>query len=218
MAETSVLQRVPTWGKFLAGGVLVALIGAGYSFVFHSDISTQIERARKQTKDLEAELQLQKEAQASYLADRDELATRQQKQKDLNKALPEETEPASFLSAIQQVANVSGVDLKAWSPLDEQPQAFFARVPMKVELTGRYHQIAKFLYEVGRQDRIINMENVELSDPKPSGEDVLLRARCLATTFHLVKAKPKAPAAPGTPGAPGAAPAPGLPAAPGGKP
>ena len=58
---------------------------------------------------------------------------------------------------------------------------------MRLQLTGRFHQIAKFIYEVGKQDRIINMENLELTDPKVEGEDVVLKANCLATTFHLLK-------------------------------
>jgi len=73
-------------------------------------------------------------------------------------------------------------------------------VPMRLQITGRFHQIAKFIYEVGKQDRIINMENLELGDPKVEGEDVVLKASCLATTFHLTKKAP--PPVPGTPAAP----------------
>ena len=31
------------------------------------------------------------------------------------------------------------------------------KVPMKLQITGRFHQIAKFVYEVGKQDRIIGV-------------------------------------------------------------
>jgi type IV pilus assembly protein PilO len=88
------------------------------------------------------------------------------------------------------VSNVSGVDLKGWKPEEEQAQAFYAKVPMRLDLGGRFHQIAKFMYEVGRLDRIINIENIELSEPKIVGDDVDLKAHCLATTFHALKAKP----------------------------
>ena len=121
--------------------------------------------------------------------------------------LPADSEAAAFLSSIQQVSNVSGIDLQGWKPEEEQSQAFFAKVPMRLELSGRFHQIAKFMYEVGRLDRIINVENIELSNPKVEGDDVVLKARCLATTFHSLKPKVKPVAA-----AAGAAPAPGAPA------
>src|SRR3954469_978456 len=209
MASLS-LNRLPIAGKIGVGAVLCALLGVAYYVLLHTDVAARIDRERGKTAELQTELSRQRQSQASYFADRDELAMRQQKQRELNKVLPTETEAATFLSALQAVSNISGIDLKAWTPQEEVPQAFFAKVPMRLQITGRFHQIAKFVYEVGKQDRIINMENLELSDPKVEGEDVVLKASCLATTFHLIKKAPPPPA----PGAPGAARAP---APPGGK-
>lgn len=202
MASLS-LNRLPIAGKIGVGAVFCTLLGVAYYVLLHTDVAARIDRESMETGQLEAELQRQKQAQASYFADRDELAMRQQRQRDQNKILPAETEAATFLSALQTVSNISGIDLKAWTPMEEVPQTFFAKVPMKLQITGRFHQIAKFIYEVGKQDRIINMENLELSDPKLEGEDVVLKANCLATTFHLIKkAAPPAAAAP-APAAPG---------------
>ena len=215
MASLS-LQKLPLAAKVGVGVALCTIVALGYYVVLHTEVSSRIDQAKRITGELDAQLSQQKQAQSSYFADRDELAMRQQKQRELNKVLPAETESASFLSALQQVSNLAGIDLKAWSPLDERAEAFFAKVPMKLEISGRFHQIGKFMYEVGKQDRIINIENIELSDPKAQGDDVVLKAKCLATTFHLLKAKP-APA-PGTPGAPATAAPPAPPPAPrGGK-
>jgi type IV pilus assembly protein PilO len=191
------LNRLPVVGKVGVGAVLCTLLGVAYYVLLHTDVAARIDRERAKTAELETELSKVKQAQASYFADRDELAMRQQKQRELNKVLPADTEAAAFLSALQAVSNISGIDLKAWSPQEEVPQTFYAKVPMKLQITGRFHQIAKFVYEVGKQDRIINMENLELSDPKIEGEDVVLKASCLATTFHLLKKA--APSAASTP-------------------
>ena len=189
------LSRLPIAGKIGVGAVLCALLGVAYYVLLHTDVAARIDREKHQSGELDAELSRQKQSQASYFADRDELAMRQQKQRELNKVLPTDTEAATFLSALQAVSNISGIDLQAWTPMEEVPQAFFAKVPMRLKITGRFHQIAKFIYEVGKQDRIINMENLQLGDPKLVGEDVILKADCLATTFHLIKKAP-APAAP----------------------
>ena len=192
------LNRLPIVGKVGVGVVLCTLLGVAYYVLLHTDVAARTDQERSKTAELETELSKVKQSQASYFADRDELAMRQQKQRELNKVLPTETDAASFLSAIQAVSNISGIDLKAWFPMEEVPQTFYAKVPMKLQITGRFHQIAKFVYEVGKQDRIINMENLELSEPKTEGEDVILKANCLATTFHLLK---KATPAPTTPSA-----------------
>ncbi len=213
-ANQSSLAKLSPPAKVGVGGLLMILVAALYWVVFYSDVSAKIKAAENEQSRLRGELATQQQAQASYIQDKDDLATRQQRQATLNKALPAETEAPAFLSALQQVANVSGVDLKAWQPMDEQTQAFYAKFPMKLELTGRFHQIAKFAYEAGRVERIINVENIEMSDPKLDGDEMQVKAKCLATMFHAVKAKP--PPAPTAPKPPASA-APGAPGAPGGK-
>ncbi|CAN5729814.1 N/A [soil metagenome] len=191
-AKESALAKLGTPAKLGIGGAIVLLIGLGYWVVLYSDISAKITSAENVNKAKKKELTDQQLLQTTYLNDKDELARRQQQQGELNRVLPADAEAPSFLSALQQIANVSGVDLKAWQPLEEQQQTFSAKVPMRLEMTGRFHQIAKFTYEAARVQRIMNVENLELSDPKLEGDEVQLKARCVAIAFHAVKPKPVA--------------------------
>jgi type IV pilus assembly protein PilO len=197
------LTKLSVPAKIGVGVFLVMGAGVLYWVVFFTDISSKIEAATRHAAEMQTELAKQQQAQAGYLVDRDELVMRQQRQRELNKILPADSEAAAFLSSIQQVSNVSGIDLQGWRPEEEQSQAFFAKVPMRLELSGRFHQVAKFMYEVGRLDRIINVENIELAEPKVEGDDVVLKVKCLATTFHSLK--PKAPAAAASAAAPAGA-------------
>jgi type IV pilus assembly protein PilO len=201
----SALAKLSTPAKAGIGAALVVLIALGYWVVFYSDVSAKITQAQNTNTAKKKELADQQVVQTTYLNDKDELARRQQQQGELNRVLPAEAEAPSFLSALQQIANVSGVDLKAWQPMEEQQQTFYAKVPMRLEMTGRFHQIAKFTYEAARVQRIMNVENLELTEPKLEGDEVQLKAKCVAIAFHAVKPKPV-----GAPGAPpgGAAPAP----------
>lgn len=199
------LSKLSLPAKVGFGVFLVLIVAVGYYVVLHTDVVAKIEQEGRRSKDLENQIVTLRAAEASYIQDREELAMRQQKQRELNKILPAETESAAFLSAIQQVSNISGTNLKAWQPQEEVPSTFYAKVPMRLELSGKFHQIGKFMFEIGKQDRIINLENVELTDAKQEGEDVVLKANCLATTFHLIK-----PAAP-KPGDPPQAAQPGAP-------
>lgn len=181
------LGRLPMPARIGVGVGLVALVGVAYYLIFFSEVSGQIEAARLREGQLRGELSDAKKAEFAYQKDLAELSQRQQRQRELNKVLPSTTEYPAFLSSVQNVANVSGVALTAWSPSSEVNDKFYARIPMKVELTGRYHQIAKFFYGVGQLDRIINIENISLTDPKVVGEDVLLRAEGLATAFRALE-------------------------------
>ena len=188
------LSKLSLAAKVGAGIFLFMIVGVLYWVVLFTDVSAKIDTAVRNAAELQSKLVAQQQAQASYLVDRDELVMRQQRQRELNKVLPADTEAAAFLSSIQQVSNVSGIDLKGWKPEEEQTQAFFAKVPMRLDLSGRFHQVAKFMYEIGRLDRIINIENIDLKDPKLEGDDVVLNVKCLATTFHSLKPKTPPPA------------------------
>jgi type IV pilus assembly protein PilO len=197
-------NSLPIAGRIGFGAFILAASAGAFYFLFYADVVDQVAKERTRTATLQAEENVQKQAQLSYFADRDELAIREQREREFNKILPAETEAAGFLSTIQQVSNVAGISLNAWQPQEEQTQSFFAKVPMKLEVTGRFHQLAKFMFEVGRTDRIINVENIELSEPKVVGDEVVLKAKCLTTTFHLLKpvATPAAGTAPAVPGSP----------------
>jgi len=172
--------------------LLPGLLGLLYFVVFYNDLTTKIETAQRQQTSLKNDLSAQQQAQASYLADRDELALRQQRQREFNKVLPATAESAAFLSAVQQVSNVSGVDLEAWRPEPIAMAQYYAKVPMRLEMKGYFHQVLKFAHEIGKVDRIINLENIELKlNPASKEERALLNVRCLATAFHAIQATPE---------------------------
>ncbi len=215
MAESR-LNTNSTSAKVAVAILIAALVVGGFYMGVYQDLSNKVDGAASQTTALQADLQRLRGARVAYLADKQKLNEKQLQQKDFNRALPELTESASFLSAVQQVANVSGVDLKSYTPVDEVPQSFYSKIPMKLELRGKFLQIAKFTYELGRVERIINVENIELQQPKSEGEDVVLTAKCLATAFRM---NGKGAAVPGVPGgAAASAPSAPLPPGPGAKP
>jgi len=185
--QTSVLNKLPLVGRIGVGAGLVALVGIAYYLVFYGDIETSIKTAQGQEQQLRTDLAEARKNEFAYQKDLAELTDRQQRQRELNKVLPVETEYPSFLSAVQSVANVSGIGLTAWTPQAEVNEKFYARVPMKVTLVGRYHQVAKFFYGVGQLDRIINMENISLTEPKVQGDDVVVKTEALATAFRSVE-------------------------------
>jgi type IV pilus assembly protein PilO len=182
--------------KYGVSTLAVLLVAGAYYLLLYSDVSDQISKQQKQSQALKTELGQMKQAEIAYQKDLAELNERKQHQRELNLILPETTEHPAFLSSLQNVANVSGVTLQAWTPQEEVLQKFYAKVPMKLTLVGRYHQVAKFFYGVGQLDRIINVENIALSNPKPGVDEVRLKVDCLATAFHSVPLRSGAPAPP----------------------
>jgi type IV pilus assembly protein PilO len=188
------LGKYPLVGKSLVGFLMVALTGILYYVIWYGDVSDAIDKQKKQESALSTELAQAQQTAFEYHKDLAELTERQQRQRELNKILPEKTEYPAFLSALQGVANVSGISLQGWSPQEEVVQKFFARVPMKLAIVGKFHQIAKFFYGVGQLDRIINIENISLTQSKTKNDELELRVDCLATAFHTLPTPTAKPA------------------------
>jgi type IV pilus assembly protein PilO len=187
-ARDSSLARLPAVAKLGIGAGLVLLVAIAYFVVFYGDLASQIKAAQGKERQLREQLGEARKAEFAYQKDLAELADRQQRARELEKILPKNTEYPSFLSSVQSVANVSGVTLSAWTPQEEMPEQYYARVPMKLELTGRFHQVAKFFYGVGQLDRIINMENISITDPTPlEGDEIVVKVDCLATAFRMIE-------------------------------
>lgn len=192
--KSSALARLPTAAKAGIGVGLVLLVSIAYFIVFYSDVSSAIRSAKSQEGTLRGKLADARKIEFAYHQDLAELNDRQQRQRELNKVLPESAAYPAFLSSVQGVANVSGVNLVAWAPMEESTQQFYAKVPMKLHLTGRFHQIAKFFYGVGQLDRIINIEDIVLEKPTVVDEDIIINVQCLATAFRSIPQKAPAPA------------------------
>lgn len=187
MAKESALARMPLPARVgVTLGVLV-LAGIAYYIVFFSEISSKISAAQQRETTLKAELSRAQTAEVAYQQDLQELARRRERERELNKILPSSTEYPAFLSAVQSVATASGIALTAWSPQPEVKKEYYARVPMKLEISGRFHQIAKFFYGIGQSDRIMNIENISITQPVTRDSDVYLQVQALATAFRSLE-------------------------------
>ena len=186
MAAADSISRLPMFARLGVAIGLLGLTGVAYYVVFYGTLASEIQAAKAREQQLGQELAQARKAEFAYQKDLAELTERQQRQRELNKVLPMASEYPAFLSAIQNVANVAGVQLAGWSPSPEVSEQFYARVPMKLSLVGRYHQVAKFFHGVSQLDRIINLENVTLTKPEVKGEDVLVQTETLATAFRAL--------------------------------
>ena len=189
--STSSLARLSLPAKFVFALILMGIVAALYFVVFFTDVDGQINQAIAQEQSLKGELQQAEEAKPASQKDAEERAKKQQSEREQRKGLPDEAETPSFLSSVQGIATISGVTLKTYKPEDEGSEEYYVRVPMSLELEGRFHQIARFFFGVGQLDRVINIENIEMEVmPTQAASDtgeVVLAVKCLATAFRSKK-------------------------------
>lgn len=184
-------------GKVAVGTLFVVLVGVAYFIVFYGDVDTQIQSQRQALEAKKRELADAQETLAVYNADREELERRRLLEQKQKKILPDESQSPAFLSSLQTVATISGIELTSWTPQDEVAEDFYARVPMELALRGKFHQVAKFFHGVGQVYRIINVENITLTvkpGPKKAdgeGDAANVDVKCLATAFRALNPNDK---------------------------
>ena len=100
--------------------------------------------------------------------------------------LPEGREIADLLSNIAASARAAGLDLTLFRQKPETYSEFYADVPVQMEMRGTYHELAAFMDRVKRLDRIVNVSDIQLRQPRVEGDVVLLTASCTATTFRFL--------------------------------
>ncbi len=190
------LDNLSLPGKLAVGLVFTLMVGAAYFVVFYGEVDSNISSQGKAFIAKKTELENANEAKSAYNKDLAEKARREAKERKQKKILPDSAEMPAFLATLQTQATISGVTLTKWTPNDEAPSRFYARVPMKVKLQGKFHQIAKFFYSIGQVDRIINMEDIVMTvtnvpSKKGSGEpeSATVEVACLATAFRALSGK-----------------------------
>ncbi len=82
--------------------------------------------------------------------------------------LPGETEIPSLIVDISQTGLAAGLQEKLFVPQSENPKDFYAEKPIKIRLSGGYHEIANFVSGVAALPRIVTLHDINIT---PEGND-----------------------------------------------
>ncbi len=113
----------------------------------------------------------------------------QQLDAELKKAvaqLPDKREIAELLSTISAKAQQVGLNVLVFRPRGETYQEFYAEVPVDITVKGNFHNTVSFFDEVGRLNRLINIDNIGFKNPTVTGDNVVLETTSVATAFRFL--------------------------------
>jgi type IV pilus assembly protein PilO len=194
MAGQSFLEKISLGKKLLLLSLIVALLAIGYYFILHRDLAKDLQNERTNFQRLVREEKDWLERKKNYMQDVEELNRKKERQREQIRILPPDAEMSSFLNDLDNLAGLAGLDIKLIEPRSEQGAGFYAKIPVRLILHGRFHQISKFFYSVGKLERIINIENIEFKDVVEAGTDVKITSEVTATTFRALEKPAQQPA------------------------
>jgi len=146
---------------------VVLSIGFTYLFVYN-DMSTQLDRERTEERGLRTEFKTKHAKAVNLVVYKQQLQDIERSFGALLRQLPGKTEVPSLLVDISQTGQSAGLSQKLFQPQPEVKKDFYAEQPIKIRLTGSYHQFGEFVSGIAALPRIVTLHDIDI---KTDGRD-----------------------------------------------
>ena len=167
----------------LLAGLIVLLFVFDY-FFFYTRFSFQIEELVQGVAAARKELDRKKTLVANLPQLREQLQLLNGMHKEAIAQLPDRKEIPDLLTSISNKAREAGLDILLFRPRGENPQEFYAEIPVDVVVRGGFHDVVSFFDEVGRLSRLVNINNIEMKNPKINQDRMIIDTSTLVTAFR----------------------------------
>jgi type IV pilus assembly protein PilO len=156
------------WGLIGVIFLVVALFAA-YYFVWQNQ-RPELLRAQQEEQELRQIFEQKQRKAANFEAYKEQLRDMERSFGAMLRQLPGKTEVPSLLVDISQTGLAAGLQEKLFQPAGEVRRDFYAELPIKIRLTGSYHQLGNFVSGIAALPRIVTLHDIEI---KPESKDSL---------------------------------------------
>lgn len=178
---------LPNYQKILLLSLCCLIVLGVFWLVVYQPMGEEISRLERQEVSLEKTLAENRRIAADLPKFRAEFQKLEKQLDSALRQLPNKKEISSLLVNISGLAKNSGLEVVQFKPETVVPKGFYAEVPVSLRLTGSFHEVAMFCYQVGNMTRIVNLSDLKLGNAKVSDGRNLLSIECKATTFQFVE-------------------------------
>jgi type IV pilus assembly protein PilO len=189
------LPNDPAKQKRIALGVLPILLLAGYVYFLHGDYTEEVDQMQTRLERLEARnaQARQREPQSRELEER--LVQFERHIVRLEQLVPRSEEVSQLLDQISQRAQQVGVEVARFNPGTTDVGPHYNRRTFDMTVIGSYHEIGRFLAEIGSLPRIITPTDLRvITNNIRTGRDggPMLEASFRIETYVIPDAAPPA--------------------------
>ena len=160
--------------------------GAGLYFLVYEGQMPRLERAQQEEQELRKSFEQKQRKAANFNAYRDQLAEIERSFGTMLRQLPGKTEIPNLLVDISQTGLASGLQEELFQPSSEVRKDFYAEKPIKMRLTGSYHEFGRFVSDIAALPRIVTLHDIEIKPQKSDDTDDLLVLTVTAKTYRYL--------------------------------
>ena len=159
----------------------VAIVLAGWWFDWRSGMETLAAAKQKET-ELRGVFTTKKNQAINLAAYKSQLADIEQAFGALLKQLPNKREMDALITDVNQAGLGRGLQFDLFKPEAETVSEFYAETPIRVKVTGGYHDVAAFVSDVSKLSRIVTLQDIAM---EPSKDGVLNMDAIVKTYRYL---------------------------------
>ena len=171
--------------------VFVAVTFAGIWFTIVKDKAPVLQRAEVEEQELRVTFENKQRKAANYDAYKAQLAQIEQSFGTMLRQLPGETEIPSLIVDISQTGLAAGLQEKLFQPQAEIPRDFYAEKPIKIRLSGGYHEMANFVSGIAALPRIVTLHDINITREQQGSFDRLSLEVTAKTYRYIEEADPQ---------------------------
>lgn len=165
--------------------VFVVVVGFGIYWFIIQDKQPVLQRERATEETLRVTFENKQKKAANYDAYKAQLSEMEQSFGTMLRQLPGKTEIPSLIVDVSQTGLAAGLQEKLFQPQGEVRKDFYAEKPIKITLSGGYHEIANFVSGVAALPRIVTLHDINITPDKSEGYDHLTLAVTAKTYRYL---------------------------------
>jgi type IV pilus assembly protein PilO len=169
--------------------VFLVVAGLGVYLKVVKDQAPTLERSRQEELAYRDTFENKQRKAANYDAYKAQLTQIEQSFGTMLRQLPGETEIPSLIVDISQTGLGAGLQERLFEPQPEIPKDFYAEKPIKIRLTGGYHEIARFVSGIAALPRIVTLHNIVISRESADSFDDLSMEVTAQTYRYLEEAQ-----------------------------
>jgi len=190
MAVETGLEGKPWYWGVLIGAVLAAVIlFAGFKLKIEKQ-QEEIVRQTEQIRVLDKKIQDGRAAERELPKFREAVRALEVELDKLLRILPSKKNTPELLRRIRALVDQGDFGFRRFTPGRFVDRDFYSEWPIKINLTGDYHNLALFFDRIGRFSRIINIENLGVVARGETGSETIA-ADFVAKTFIYKEPPPE---------------------------
>jgi len=180
------ILRLPRQQKIgVLAGLIIFLLIVGYFYIYLPG-DDKVTKLAEEITGVQGDRDKKKALSANLPKLQKELQEWDAKLKAAVAQLPDRKEIPDLLSSLSTKAREAGLEILLFRPRAENFQEFYAEIPVDIVVRGGFFNAVTFFDEVGKLNRLVNIDNIDLKNPKVGGDQVALDISTLATTYRFL--------------------------------